>query len=65
MIEAPANSERNVYIKSATLNGLPFTTNYISHKDLVKGGLLKLEMSNEPNKNRGLKPEDQPFSLSK
>ena len=64
IIEAPANSAKNVYIKSATLNGKPYTANFIRHSDLVNGGILKLEMSDQPELSRGLAAADQPFSLS-
>lgn len=65
IINAPLNSVSNVYIKSAKLNGKEYTHNFITYKDLIDGGNLQLEMSGTPNKNRGLAPEDKPFSLSK
>ncbi len=40
-------SEKNVYIKSATLNGKPFNQAWIEHKDIVSGGELVLEMSSK------------------
>lgn len=64
IIEAPANSAENVYIKSASLNGKKHTANFIRHSDIVNGGLLKLEMSNQPEFSRGLAESDKPFSLS-
>ena len=65
VIEAPANDASHVYIKSATLNGKPYTRNFINHGDLVSGGILKLEMDTKPATNRGLSNEDKPFSLTK
>ncbi len=65
VIDAPLNSAANVYIKSAQLNGKEYTHNFITYEDLKNGGNLKLEMSSIPNKNRGLAPEDKPFSLTK
>lgn len=65
VIEAPKNSKENIYISKATLNGKPYSKNFIMHSDIIKGGVLKLEMSNKPNMQRGLAGEDQPFSLSK
>ena len=65
IIEAPENSEENVYIKAANLNGKPFTKNFIKHSEIINGGVLKLEMDNKPNINRGIAPEDKPFSVSK
>ncbi|MBK0380831.1 GH92 family glycosyl hydrolase [Mucilaginibacter segetis] len=64
-VEADNNSKQNVYIQSATLNGKPYTHNWISHADIMNGGVLHLVMGNKPNKARGLAPEDKPFSLSK
>lgn len=65
IIDAPANDKDHVYIQSATLNGKVYTKNFINHSDLIKGGVLKLEMSNKPNEQRGLAEEDKPFSLTK
>lgn len=53
-VEAINNSEKNVYIQSATLNGKVYNKCWIDHKDVIKGGLLKLEMGPQPNKNWGL-----------
>ncbi|NCD69746.1 GH92 family glycosyl hydrolase [Mucilaginibacter agri] len=64
-IEANNNSSKNVYIQSATLNGKPYTHNWISHKDIMNGGVLHFEMGDKPNMQRGLALEDKPFSLSK
>lgn len=65
VIEANNNSKQNVYIQSATLNGKPYTRNFIKHSDIVNGGILHFEMGDKPNMNRGLAVEDKPFSLSK
>lgn len=65
IINAAANNKDNVYIQSASLNGKTYTKNFLNHNDLVKGGTLKLTMSNQPNLKRGLAAEDRPFSLTK
>jgi predicted alpha-1,2-mannosidase len=65
MIEAENNSKENVYIQSATLNGKPFMHNWISHNDIINGGVLHFKMGNQPQTNRGLSVEDKPFSLTK
>jgi predicted alpha-1,2-mannosidase len=65
VVVAPLNDKDHVYIQSATLNGKPYTKNFITHNDLIKGGTLKLEMSNKPNEQRGLSADDKPFSLTK
>lgn len=65
VIEAKGNSEDNVYIQNATLNGKRHTRNYIHYSDIVNGGVLELQMGNQPEKTRGTAKEDRPFSLSK
>ena len=65
VIEAKGNSKDNVYIQNATLNGKRHTRNYIHYSDIVNGGVLELQMGNQPEKTRGTAKEDPPFSLSK
>jgi predicted alpha-1,2-mannosidase len=65
IIEAPNNSKENVYISKAAFNGKTYNKNFITHNDINKGGVLKLDMSNKPNMQRGLAEDDKPFSLSK
>ncbi len=47
-IEAVNNSDKNIYIKSITLNGKPHTLPYINHSDIAAGGTLVFEMSDTP-----------------
>jgi len=51
-------SGKNVFIKSATLNGKPFDQAWIDHKDIVNGGELIFDMSSNPSEwgNRVLPP---------
>ncbi len=63
-IEANENSRMNVYIKNAKLNGIDYTKNWISHDEIMKGGVLKFEMDSKPNKARGIQKNDFPYSLS-
>ncbi len=65
VFEAKGNSKDNVYIQNATLNGKRHTRNYIHYSDIVNGGVLELQMGNQPEKTRGTAKEDRPFSLSK
>jgi predicted alpha-1,2-mannosidase len=65
IVEALNNSKENVYIQSATLNGKPYSRNYITHEDIMNGGTLVLQMGDQPAKNRGIGEDDKPFSLSK
>ncbi len=52
-IVADNNSETNVYIQKATLNGKPYCKCHIDYSDIVAGGTLVLEMGAEPNKKWG------------
>jgi putative alpha-1,2-mannosidase len=47
------------------LNGQVYTHNWITYNDIKNGGILRFEMSGQPNTARGLAREDKPFSLSK
>lgn len=40
-------SDQNIYIRSATLNGRPYNLSWIEHADLMKGGELQLEMTDQ------------------
>jgi predicted alpha-1,2-mannosidase len=55
VIEAENVSNKNFYIQSATLNGVPFNTTIITHKQILQGGILHFVMGAEPNKNWGTK----------
>lgn len=64
VINAESNSQKNVYIQSAELNGKNYTKNYLRYQDLVNGGTFNLKMNDQPNKTRGISQEDLPFSVS-
>ena len=65
IINAPANSDENRYIQSATINGQPFTKNWLSHSGLQKGAVINYTMSARPNKTRGVTDADVPYSMSR
>lgn len=65
VVQGKNNNQENVYISSASFNGKEFTRNYLRYSEIMNGGILSFEMANQPNKNRGLKNEDKPFSLTK
>jgi predicted alpha-1,2-mannosidase len=54
IILAKNNSAVNMYIQSATLNGVSFDRPWILHDEIVKGGSLVFEMGAEPNKKWGI-----------
>lgn len=64
VINAPANSAENFYIKSLKFNGQNYTKNYLDHNDLMKGAVLDIEMDDQPNKQRGIQTTDFPYSFS-
>jgi predicted alpha-1,2-mannosidase len=63
-IKAPENSRENVYVKNLTFNGKKITNNYFTHNELLKGGTIIFQMSPDPEKKRGTKEENYPFSMS-
>ena len=58
-VKAIGNSEKNIYVQSARLNGKPYTRSYIIYEDMVKGGTLELLMGPEPS-DFGTKTKDRP-----
>jgi putative alpha-1,2-mannosidase len=64
-IIAKNNSGKNIYIQGAKLNGKKYTKNWISHKDIVKGGKIVFKMGSTPNKTWGTNKEDLPPSMTK
>ncbi len=63
-ISAQGNGEDKVYINELTLNGATSSQNYLTHEDLLKGAKINFEMSENPNKSRGTKKKDFPYSFS-
>jgi len=63
-IQASNNSKDNFYIQSVNLNGKDYNNSYINFENIQKGGELKFELGNTPNKNWASKPENVPYSLS-
>ena len=65
VINAPQNDAENIYIKDIKVNGARYTKNFVSHSTLLNGGVIDILMDNQPNKERGIMPEDAPYSFSK
>ena len=65
VIVANNNSDKNIYIQSATLNGKAFNKPWFTHADIAKGGRLVLNMGPAPNKKWGSAPDAAPPSMSK
>ena len=64
-IKAPGVGDKNRYVRSLKWNGEAYDKLYITHEDLMQGGVLEFKMSASPNKRRGQKAEDKPYSLTK
>ncbi|KOH45449.1 alpha-1 2-mannosidase [Sunxiuqinia dokdonensis] len=63
-IEAPKNGKDNRYVDSIDLNGKSYSKNYFKYDELMKGAKINFDMSAEPNKKRGTKASDFPYSFS-
>jgi hypothetical protein len=55
-------SPKNIYIQSATLNGVPYTKSWFTHNDILNGSELVFNMGAAPNKNWGASLSDCPVS---
>jgi len=64
VVKAHGVSAENIYIQSATLNGKRFENSYITHKQILEGGILEFVMGAVPNKNWAAKKENCPQSIS-
>jgi len=64
-INAPGNSATARYIRAAKLNGRPLQRNWLGHDELLRGATFDVEMSAQPNQQRGIAPADAPYSFSR
>lgn len=64
-IKANNNSEENCYVNALTLNGKPYSHNYITRTDLMNGAQFVYDLAPTPNKQRGTADTDAPYSFSK
>ncbi|WP_183574871.1 GH92 family glycosyl hydrolase [Mucilaginibacter sp. X5P1] len=64
IVNAPKNSADNKYVNSMTYNGKLYDLNWVGHASLLQGAVIDMDMAAKPNKARGIKPADVPFSLS-
>ncbi|GAA0601885.1 GH92 family glycosyl hydrolase [Kutzneria viridogrisea] len=63
VINAPKNSQRNVYVQGLRLNGKSYDKTYLPHELIAKGGTLDFDMG--PNPSRwGTGAQDAPPSLT-
>ena len=64
-INAPANSDDNIYIRNLYIDGKEYKHNYLLHDRLMQGVTIDAIMSDTPNKKRGVAEEDAPYSFSR
>jgi len=64
VINSPLNSTENKYVGGLDYNGKLYNANWLSHQELQKGGIINFKLQNSPNKIRGTKQTDYPFSMS-
>lgn len=55
VLEAPACSRENKYVRSVTVNGKPWNTTVLPHEIVSEGGHVVLHMTNRPNREWGVK----------
>ena len=48
-----------------TLDGQPYTKNFLRQADLARGARIHLHMDSVPCTTRGTAPDDRPYSLSR
>jgi putative alpha-1,2-mannosidase len=63
-VKASGVSDKNRYVKKVLLRGKEYDKMYITHGDLLAGGTLEFVMSSKPNKSRGRKASEKPYSMT-
>lgn len=63
-ISAANNHPQNRYIESLTVDGIPYSKNYVTHETLTGGAELTFTMGNSANTTRGTGDGDAPYSFS-
>lgn len=64
VINAKGNSDENRYVKTMKWNANDYSKNYIKHSELMKGGVIDIQMDSKPNTERGIEVSDAPYSFS-
>ncbi len=47
-VETKNQSDKNVYVEKVLLNGKPLNKTFITHADIIKGGIISFYMSDKP-----------------
>lgn len=58
-------SDQNRYVAGVTLNGKPLNRSFLRHAEIMAGGELRFEMSDQPNRTWGAAASARPFSLTR
>ena len=64
VIDAPSNSDDNIYVGKMKLNGKSYGRNYIGYDVLMRGARIRYDMVSWPVKDRGVGDGDVPYSFS-
>lgn len=64
VISASNQGKDQVYVNSLKLNGKKYSKNYLDIPTLQKGAKLHFDMSESPNKSRGIQDADAPYSFT-
>ncbi len=63
-IKAPGVSDRNRYVRSFTIDGRKYDKLYVTHEDILKGGVWEFRMGSSPDRRRGQSASARPYSLT-
>jgi predicted alpha-1,2-mannosidase len=63
-INASNNTADTRYISKVSVNGKTHTANWFDHQVLMQGATIDFTMSSTPNKERGTREQDVPYSFS-
>jgi predicted alpha-1,2-mannosidase len=63
-IKAPKVSDRNRYVQTVRLNGQRHDKMYVTHEEIMRGGVLEFDMGPSPNRRRGTADQEEPYSMT-
>ena len=63
-IKAPEVSDTNRYVRGLTVNGEKYDRLYVTHEDILKGGVWEFDMTSRPQKKRGMSSDSKPYSMT-
>ena len=64
-LSAKREDQQDCYIQRIEDDGREYSRNYFTHEQLQNGGNITFQISALPNKERGTKEEDLPYSMSR